>query len=289
MVLMVASSITISFGGVAMRSLEAADPWQINFYRSVGLLGAASTLLVIRYRRDIISIVRNIGRIGIVGGILLASAGITHIQAMSNTTIANAMFVLGAIPFFTALFARIMLGEKLRWATLWTMLVAACGLVVMVFEGFRLGAAYGNFMALMTATTFAVYAVIIRKKRQQEMLPTLLVSSLVIILVSLFATGADLVISQHDIMICFLWGAVLSGLANWMFIYASRHLAAAETTLFMLLEFALAPIWVWIVVNEVPGRWTIVGGSLIILAVALKAILELIDQPRQQPTISGPV
>ena len=278
MLMMVISSVTISFGGLIMRNMESADPWQLNFYRAVGLLGAVSGILAFRYRRSIVQVIRDIGWIGIAGGILLGCAGMTHMQALANTSIANAMFVLGAIPFFSALFARIFLAEKLKPITLWTMVLAAIGLGVMVSEGFRLGEIYGNVMAVLTALTFSIYAVIVRKKRRQEMLPTLLVSSTFIIIYAFFETGDNLAISLHDMIWCFIWGGALSGIANYLFIVASKHLAAAETTLFMLLEFALAPLWVWWIINETPGYWTIAGGTLIIAAVALRALFELFTQ-----------
>jgi drug/metabolite transporter (DMT)-like permease len=57
---------------------------------------------------------------------------------------------------------------------------------------------------------------------------------------------------------------------------ASKHLLAAELTLFMLLEFTLGPIWVWIFVNEVPTSWTLIGGSVVIIAVLFKSGLEIL-------------
>ncbi len=60
-----------------------------------------------------------------------------------------------------------------------------------------------------------------------------------------------------------------------MFIVASRYVVAAEVTLFMLLEFALGPVWVWLFVDEVPTVWTFVGGVLVIASVSLRAVLEL--------------
>jgi len=35
--LTVVSSVMISFGGLTIRNIAEADPWQINFYRSLGL------------------------------------------------------------------------------------------------------------------------------------------------------------------------------------------------------------------------------------------------------------
>ena len=57
--------------------------------------------------------------------------------------------------------------------------------------------------------------------------------------------------------------------------FAAKHLFAAELTVFMLLEFTLGPIWVWIFINEVPTIWTLVGGSIVISAVFVKTVSEL--------------
>ena len=277
---MVVSSVVISFGGLIMRSLETTDPLQISFHRSLSLLGAVIAFLLIRYRRESIQVTRNIGWPGVVGGGLLGCAGLAHLQAMANTTIANSTFILGSIPFFTALFAWVLLKEKLQRRTLVAMLIAAVGLGVMVKEGMQVGAGYGIIMAILTAVCFSVYAVIVRSRRRVQMLPTLIVSSLVMMAFSAIATKGDIKVSYHDALLCIIWGAVLSGIANFLFLFASRHLAAAEVTLFMLLEFALAPIWVWWVVNETPSLWTVVGGALIMGAVVIRSVIELVDKPQ---------
>ena len=277
---MVVSSVVMSFGGLILRSLETTEPLQVSFHRSLGLLGAVIVFLLIRYRRESIQVTRNIGWPGVVGGGLLGCAGLAHLQAMANTTIANSTFILGSIPFFTALFAWVLLKEKLQRRTLVAMLIAAVGLGVMVKEGMQIGAGYGIIMAILTAVCFSVFAVIVRSRRRVQMLPSLIVSSLVIMAFSAIATKGDIKVSYHDALLCIIWGAVLSGIANFLFLFASRHLAAAEVTLFMLLEFALAPIWVWWVVNETPSLWTVVGGALIMGAVVIRSVIELVDRPQ---------
>ena len=289
MLLMIAGSIAISFGGLVQRSIEFADPWQVIFYRSLGMFIAMVVIVAVRYRGRVFSTVTGIGRMGLLGGAMISIAGITFIQALTHTTIANALFVLGAIPFFAALFARIFLGEKLRRTTMVTMIGAGLGLGIMVIQGVSAGSGFGNAMALITAVTFALYAVIVRYKRQTEMLPVMLVSSCIVFMVTLLVKAGDMAIPLRDIMLCLFWGGCLSGFVNWAFIFASRHLAAAEVTLIMLLEFALGPIWVWLFIGETPSFSTVLGGSLIILAVALRAIFELITKPKPEQTPSTPV
>ena len=289
MLIMMAGSIAISFGGLVQRNIEIADAWQTIFYRSLGMLIGMVLIVAVQYRGRVLGTVTGVGRLGLLGGVLLSVAGITFIQALTHTTIANALFILGAIPFFAALFARILLGEKLRRTTMYTMVGAAAGLGIMVVQGINAGSGFGNAMALVTAVSFALYAIIVRYKRQTEMLPVMLISSVIVIIITLLVKSGDMAIPLRDILLCLFWGGCLSGFVNWAFIVASRHLAAAEVTLIMLLEFALGPLWVWMFIGETPRLWTVLGGCLIILAVALRAIFELINKPRPEQTPSTPV
>jgi drug/metabolite transporter (DMT)-like permease len=281
MALMIASSTAMSFGGLIVRSMDVAGPWQINFYRSLGAFAAISLILLVRYRGAAVSQLRCIGSMGLFGGALLAAAGIAFLQALINTTVANTLFTLSAIPFIAAVLARVFLKERLQRATLVTMAVAALGIIVMLAEGIGIGSIYGNAMALLTACCFASYAVIARYKRHIDMTPSLLVASALVALVAVIAGQGDLGITLHDLLLCLLWGGILSGFSSCMFIVASRHLGAAELTIFMLLEFALGPIWVWLFVSEVPTRWTLLGGAIVIAAVAIRAAVELRQRRRR--------
>ena len=60
-----------------------------------------------------------------------------------------------------------------------------------------------------------------------------------------------------------------------LFVVASRHLAAAEVTLLMLTEFVLGPVWVWLVIAEVPSSYTLLGGAIVLSAVAGRAIVDM--------------
>ena len=224
--LMIGSSIMMSFGGLIIRNMHQADAWQVNLHRAyAGFLGVL-LILVLRYGRTTFLQVRGIGRSGLLGGGLLAMAGMCFLQAITTTTVANTLFIMSAIPFFSALFARLVLGERLRRVTLLAMSAAACGIAIMVSAGLSAGAGYGNAMALATAFCFAAYAVIVRRKRHVDMYPVLLVATLSVFTVAAIVRAGDWAIPWHDIALCFVWGGVLSGIANWMFIVASRNLVA---------------------------------------------------------------
>ncbi len=271
--LMIASSVVISFSGLIVRILEVG-PLVMNFYRGMFLMCAVMVLLVVRYRGATIVRVISVGWPGIIAGIMLAGAAITFLQSLTHTTVANTLFVLAAIPFVTAGLAWLFLKERPNSATLITMAIAFAGIIIMIGEGFTIGAAYGNAMALLTTLSFSIYAVLVRRNRQVDMLPAILISTLIIMVVVALMRQGELQISRQDLWLCLLWGGVMSGFTSACFIVASRHIVAAELTIFMLLEFALGPVWVWIFVNESPSRWTLVGGALVICAVLGRSFTE---------------
>jgi len=283
MLLIVCCAVIISFDGPMIRSMDAALPWQVNFYRSIALLGFVGIAIVLRFGRASLAAVGGIGVRGCIAGALFGFSTMAFVQSMVLTTVANTLFTLGTIPFLAALMARFLLQEKLGTATVLTMAVAAVGLTVMVLDRLAAGGGAGSALALVSAACFALYTVLLRGSRHKEMLPVLLISALVIIVVAALVRAGDLRISTHDLILCLIWGGLLTGTAHWLFIISSRHLAAAEVTLFLLLELALGPILVWLMIGEQPSGRTLAGGALIILAVAGRAALELAGGVNRRP------
>ena len=59
---------------------------------------------------------------------------------------------------------------------------------------------------------------------------------------------------------------VLLGSALPLFNAAGKHVPAARTTLLLLTEIVLAPLWVWMFVDETPNASTLVGGAIVLAA-----------------------
>ena len=104
--------------------------------------------------------------------------------------------------------------------------------------------------------------------------------ALIIGIVGLILKGSEIKISSNDILLSFIWGGLLNGFAHSIFIIATRHLLAAEITLFMLLEFSLGPLWVWFFIGEIPASNTILGGSIVMSAIALLTFYELLKRQK---------
>ena len=108
--LMISSSIAISFTGLIVRHLDA-DAMVMNFYRALSMMIAIVLIVALKYRRLAFLTVIRISWPGVLAAMMLTLAAITFLQSMTHTTVANTLFILGAIPFFTAGVAWRLLGR----------------------------------------------------------------------------------------------------------------------------------------------------------------------------------
>jgi len=279
--LLLLSSIAISFGGLIMRNIEVANAWQIIFYRSLFFSISISLILIFQYRFIFFKNIKKIGYPGLLGAIFYTIANIMFVHAFANTTVANALFTLSSIPFLTALLAYYVLNENLSMRTVIIMLTAFLGIVIMIGEGLALGQVYGNLMALGTALSFSCFAITLRKFRNVDMLPTLLVAGLFILFITFIISYDALKLPIRDLFLCFLWGGILSGFVNYIFIYATRYLYASSVTFFMLFEFALGPFWVFIFLNETVSINTLYGGMLVMICVLVYSLFEIFNSNKK--------
>ena len=257
-----------------MRIINNADAWQIIFYKALSFIFLITLILFKKYKFSIVSKIKIIGFSGMIGSFLLMLANLLIIQAYANTSIANTSFTLSTTPFITAGLAYIFLKEKLSLRTILIMIVALFGIFIMINDGLGKGGFYGNLMALGCAFCFSGFAIIVRKFRNIDMLPTLLISGVMIVIVSFVLNFQNLTISIHDVLLCFLWGGILSVFVNIVFIYSIRFLYASEVTFFMLLEISLSPFWVWIFLNETISQETLFGGIIVMASVAVYSLFE---------------
>ena len=274
-ILVLASTITNSSAGFLVRSLDAANEWQIVFYRGLMLAVAVSGLMIVRYRSRALADVRSIGLWGVIGGLFYSGTNVCYVVALTHTTVANTVFTLSAIPLFTAVLARLFLGESVRPATWVAMAAASVGIGLMVGDGFAAGTVFGNAMALIAAFSFAAFIVILRCGRSTNMLPSTIIGGIIAAVVAAFLGGGELAVSAHDLAICLVWGGVVTTIGHVLIIFGSRYVAGAELTLLLLIEFILGPVWVWLAFDEVPGSLTLTGGAVVLAAVAGRAVSDL--------------
>ena len=270
--LMTIGSVAISFNGLVLRNIETADDWTIIFYRALSFSITIFIYLFFIHKKRIFKKIIQIGISGLFGGFVLGISNVCFILSMTTTSVANTVFTISLIPFITALFSLLILKEKLAQITVYTMIAAFFGVLMMFYGSLKIGELWGNMLALITAISFSIYTIIIRSNKNIDMLPCLLISGIMAMGLTSFQNVGSLQISTHDFFLCFLLGGVLSGFVNCCFVFATRHLIAAEVTLFFFIEIALSPFWVWLFLNEIISPNTLTGGIIILISILIRAL-----------------
>lgn len=270
MILVATAGLLWSLQGLVFRQIDAAEPWAILFWRSLGMIPVLVGFLVWRAGRSPTTALRGLGLAGFLGGLGLVGAFGGAVYSIQTTTVANAVFLFAAAPLMTAFLAWFLLGERTRPETWAAIALALAGIFVMVRGGLSGGALAGNLAALVSALGFAVFTVTLRWRGVRDALPSVLAGAVMAMTAGAAFSGlagAPLSAPVPDVLWSVFMGAGL--LTGGLVLYAlgSRVVPAAELALLSGIEVVLAPLWVWLFLGETADRNTLVGGTFILMAV----------------------
>jgi drug/metabolite transporter (DMT)-like permease len=267
--LVLAAGTTFSLGPLTFRALLEADAWQYLFYRSFSAAVVATLTIMLLGRNPIRSIVEA-GLWQAVAGLVLGSCFVLFILSLSRATAAFVLLLQCTSPFVAAILGRVFLQERVRRDTVAAMLVASIGVVIMVGGGLDGGDRLGILFSLLLPVSLGGYTVLIRSSPARDPgVPTVIGGFTVAVvagLVSLVGPGLDLPI--RDVAMGCIAGGLLIGLGAPVFNYAHRFVPPSETSLLLIAEVVLAPLWLWAWPGEVPSTSTLVGGGVALSAVA---------------------
>jgi len=275
--------------GLGIRLIDEATVWQILLYRSISLSLFLAIVIYLRSRANLFKVVKAAGLPGCIAGLALVGAYSGGIYGIQSTSVANAMLLFASAPFMAAMLGWIFLRERVRKATWVAILFAIVGIGIMVQDKTQGGAELlGNLAALGSAFGFAVFTVALRWGRSGDMLPAVFLSGIFAIFITSTIcsfNGLSFRISVNDTSISMGMGVFQVGAGLVLYTLGSKTLPAAELTLLSLAEVLLGPLWVYLFLNEVATLNTLLGGLVLLLAIAGNAIS---GARRKPPPITTP-
>ena len=262
-------AITLSFGGLIVKSFEGANLWQILFWRSVFFCFVIIIFLSITYKRQFFKAFINSGLPGVIGGIILGFGFFSYVFAMYNTTVANANFIIQTQTLFLAIFGYLFLKENISKITLVSIILAISGITLMLGNSLTSGQLIGNVIAFIMPISFAVLIIIVRKYPSVDMVPLQLIAGLVAMIIGYVVAGR-VDISLHDIFLGFLAGFFQVGFGFIFITIGARTTPSAVVGIIMMSEAIFGPLWAWVFINEQPPLIVLIGGSIVLFAVLLQ-------------------
>ena len=272
-------ALSLSFGGLIVKSFEGATLWQILFWRSLFFSLTVLTFLIITYKSKVLKSFYNSGLPGFIGGLILSIGFCGYVFAMYNTTVANTKLIISHQILFLAIFGVFFLKEKINLITLISIILAMSGVLLMIGNSLSPGELSGNLAAFTMPITFAVLIMIVRKFPSVDMVPAQFVAGISSCLIGL-SLSPTIMISPHDIFLGFLAGFFQIGFGFIFITIGARTTPSAMVGIIMLSESVLGPIWAFLFVSEIPSSYGLIGGAIILFAVLLQ-FYTLLKKPKE--------
>lgn len=316
--LMVVVTLMWSIAGVVSRQLESAARFEVTFWRSA--FTALSLLVILPLWRSADresgtvspgqgALMRHWGilagsRTFWVSGVCWATMFTAFMLALTFTSVANVLVIMAAGPLFTALVARVFIGQRLPMRT-WGAIVAA-GLGIVYMYGSQMWTAFtdpganasslvlGSLASLCVPVAGAINWTVVQRSQQQGQSIDLVPSVLVGALLSSAATlplALPFAATAADIAWLAMLGLVQLAIPCALAVVCARSLKAPEVSLLALLEVIFGIVWAWLWADETPGREVLLGGSAVIVALLINELLawhaRSTPSPVVQPDESG--
>ncbi len=273
LLLVALAAVLWSTGGLIVRSLESTDVWTTVLWRSVFAAGFLIVFIAVRDRGRTIQMFRTMGSPGLIVAACFATASISFVVALHLTSVANTLIILSTSPLLAALLGRVILGERVRGRSWLAMAAAVIGVAIMVSDSFGQGALIGDMVAFVIAVCLAVATVTIRRHRHVRMTPATCLGA---VLAAMIAApwAQPLAVTGGDFGLLVVFGAFQFGAGLALFSTGARLAPAAEVALISVLEPILGPIWVWVFLDDHPGTAALIGGSIVLVALAAHTLLD---------------
>lgn len=256
-----------SLAGVFIKFLDL-HPLAIVFYRS---LFAGLVFTPFLRRGDF----RANGTI-LVSVLTYTAAICAFVSANKLTSAANAIVLQYTAPIFVFLFSWLVLREKIARPDLIALIVAMLGIAIISFDSAGAPEMVGVALALVSGVLFAAY--MINLQRTKDIAPVYLtwINNLVCALLLFGVVQSQLVVTLSQALILAVMGAVQLGAPYYLFSKGLQTVSLPEAALIALIEPVLNPLWVALVVGELPSSATIWGGALILAGLGVRYLWPMV-------------
>jgi drug/metabolite transporter (DMT)-like permease len=279
------AAVAWSTAGVLQRQLTLDTSTQV-FGRAAFAGAALLGYVAVVERGQVLRGFKSVGRAGIAVALCVAIASGCFISALNHASVARVLFILAVAPVLAALLAWATLGEPISRRTALAMVVALCGVAVMLGAPGE-ASLTGDGLAFVAALAFSAMIVITRWRHEVSMAPATCLSQAILVVAFLpFASPGE--ISGDDLAWLAALGIGQIALGFALLTIGARLIPAAQVGLITLLEVVLGPVWVWVALDERPGTLTLVGGTIVIAAIVLQTRETTSPDPDEEPALTAP-
>lgn len=264
-----------SLGGILIKSIDA-NPLAIAGTR--GAIAAMVMLLVLQRPKI------NWSSAQVGAALAYAATTILFVSANKTTTAANAILLQFTAPIYVAFLAAWLLKEKTKIADWITVFIVMGGIALFFLDDLSMQNIWGNILAVASGVSFALFTIFMRMQKDGSPLESVFMGNILTAAVGLpflFQT----VPPANDWLLLLTLGVVQLGIPYILYSKAIKHATALESVLIPVLEPLLNPVWVFLMLGEVPGPLALIGGAIVLVTIVLRCVTVVLAE--EKPGIKG--
>jgi len=268
--------LILSTDSVFIRMMGIENSWLIVALRGICMWGIC--LLIWTFWRQSRSTIGTpwLTRDNILSTLFFCIASACFVNALNRGNVATVLVIISSTPFISALISRLLFKVAIDRSVMLASLAGIAGVAIVMSGRGLSGDGVANLYALATAVSMALAFIFTsRVSGGSAGLPSLgaMLASLIIMLwpdANMVDSLKVLSLAQYGWVIA--EGALIMPLAMGLITLSTRFVSPANAGLFLLLETALAPLWMYLFLGEVPTIHAVIGGAIIIIAVISQSL-----------------
>lgn len=245
-----------------------------SFYIGIFMFVSMASTLLFKEKDFVKNAIKSSLPILIVCSILMGVSNIFFITAVKTTTVANVVIIFSTAALFSALFAYLFYKEKITKNIFYASFFMFLGLYIIFNDQLNIGSFEGNVYALLCTALFSISFVLLSRYKEMDRVVLTAFSGVSLSVIAFFFCD-ELLIDFKTLTIVMVMGLIISPFSRVLLGNGAKYISASEVSLLMIIETIMAPIWVWIFLNEVPSSYTFIGGSIIIATLIVNSIYTL--------------
>ena len=245
-----------------------------SFYLGIFIFASTAGSLLFKKKEYVKNALTSSFGMLIICATMMAISNIFFITAIKTTIVANVVIIFSTSALFSSLIAYLLYKEKMTRNIFYASFFMFIGLFIIFSDELSFGSMEGNIYALLCTILFSVSFVLLSKYKEMDRVVLTALSGVALSVITYFLSD-DLKIDTTNLLIVMSMGLVISSISRVLIGNGAKYISASEVSLLMLIETIMAPIWVWIFLNEIPSSNTYIGGSIIILTLIVNSLYTL--------------
>jgi drug/metabolite transporter (DMT)-like permease len=207
-------------------------------------------------------------RASVATGVVYALMILSFVTATKWTTAANAIFLQYTGPFYVLALGPWLLKERFRKADAVAIAVALGGMSLFFVGRLEPGHLAGNLMGIVSGLFFGLTVLLLRRDQSRDAMASVFLGNALAAAIALPFAWGNLSLDAKGFAVVAFLGIVQMGVAYILFVRGLSVVPAAEASLLGMLEPTFNPLWAFLGLGEKPPGWALLGGAIVLAAVA---------------------